>query len=143
MLPDRLREAGAEVDVVALYETVREQLDDATRERIEQADYVTFTSSSTVRFFCEAIGGAERLPAGGARRLDRAGHERRPRASWGCEVDVEAAAARHRRARRGAARRRRRLAMLPVTFLSDYGHGDEYVGVCHGVIQRIAPGARR
>jgi S-adenosylmethionine hydrolase len=31
--------------------------------------------------------------------------------------------------------------MLPISFLSDYGHEDEYVGVCHGVIQRIAPGA--
>src|SRR5919198_2707185 len=31
--------------------------------------------------------------------------------------------------------------MLPITFLSDYGYGDEYVGVCHGVIERIAPGA--
>jgi S-adenosyl-L-methionine hydrolase (adenosine-forming) len=31
--------------------------------------------------------------------------------------------------------------MLPITFLSDYGHRDEFVGVCHGVIQRIAPGA--
>jgi S-adenosylmethionine hydrolase len=30
---------------------------------------------------------------------------------------------------------------LPITFLSDYGHRDEFVGVCHGVIQRIAPGA--
>jgi hypothetical protein len=31
--------------------------------------------------------------------------------------------------------------MLPVTFLSDYGLQDEYVGVCHGVIRRIAPEA--
>jgi S-adenosylmethionine hydrolase len=31
--------------------------------------------------------------------------------------------------------------MLAITFLSDYGHRDEYVGVCHGVIERIAPGA--
>jgi S-adenosyl-L-methionine hydrolase (adenosine-forming) len=31
--------------------------------------------------------------------------------------------------------------MLPITFLSDYGQVDEYVGVCHGVIERIAPGA--
>jgi S-adenosylmethionine hydrolase len=31
--------------------------------------------------------------------------------------------------------------MLPITFLSDYGHEDEFVGVCHGVIERIAPGA--
>jgi S-adenosylmethionine hydrolase len=28
-----------------------------------------------------------------------------------------------------------------ISFLSDYGHRDEWVGVCHGVIQRIAPGA--
>jgi S-adenosylmethionine hydrolase len=28
-----------------------------------------------------------------------------------------------------------------VTFLSDYGHDDDFVGVCHGVIARIAPGA--
>jgi S-adenosylmethionine hydrolase len=31
--------------------------------------------------------------------------------------------------------------MLPLSFLSDYGRQDEFVGVCHGVIQRIAPGA--
>jgi hypothetical protein len=31
--------------------------------------------------------------------------------------------------------------MLPITFLSDYGHQDEFVGVCHGVIEKIAPGA--
>jgi S-adenosylmethionine hydrolase len=29
-----------------------------------------------------------------------------------------------------------------VTFLSDYGVGDDFVGVCHGVIARIAPDAR-
>src|SRR5881398_432477 len=29
-----------------------------------------------------------------------------------------------------------------VTFLSDYGHLDEFVGVCHGVIARLAPEAR-
>jgi S-adenosylmethionine hydrolase len=31
---------------------------------------------------------------------------------------------------------------LPISFLSDYGYEDDFVGVCHGVIQRIAPGAR-
>jgi len=31
--------------------------------------------------------------------------------------------------------------MLPITFLSDYGYRDEFAGVCHGVIERIAPGA--
>jgi S-adenosylmethionine hydrolase len=33
------------------------------------------------------------------------------------------------------------MTTLPITFLSDYGYSDEFVGVCHGVIQRIAPGA--
>ena len=29
-----------------------------------------------------------------------------------------------------------------ITFLSDYGHSDEFVGVCHGVIARRCPQAR-
>ena len=29
-----------------------------------------------------------------------------------------------------------------LTFLSDYGHDDDFVGVCHGVMARIAPDAR-
>jgi S-adenosylmethionine hydrolase len=29
----------------------------------------------------------------------------------------------------------------PITFLSDYGTDDEFAGVCHAVIARIAPGA--
>jgi S-adenosyl-L-methionine hydrolase (adenosine-forming) len=29
-----------------------------------------------------------------------------------------------------------------IAFLSDYGHADEFVGVCHGVIARRCPGAR-
>ncbi|MDP2712787.1 MAG: biotin--[acetyl-CoA-carboxylase] ligase [Solirubrobacteraceae bacterium] len=32
--------------------------------------------------------------------------------------------------------------MAVVTFLSDYGHDDDFVGVCHGVIARIAPDVR-
>ncbi len=30
----------------------------------------------------------------------------------------------------------------PITFLSDYGHDDEFAGVCRAVIARIAPDAR-
>lgn len=30
---------------------------------------------------------------------------------------------------------------MVITFLTDYGHLDEFVGVCHGVIARIAPDA--
>ena len=32
--------------------------------------------------------------------------------------------------------------MTPITFLSDYGLRDEYVGVCHGVIAQLAPAVR-
>ncbi len=56
VLVDALRERGAEVDVVALYETVAEPLSDAHRDAVARADYVTFTSSSTVRFLFEAVG---------------------------------------------------------------------------------------
>ncbi|HYN91552.1 MAG TPA: uroporphyrinogen-III C-methyltransferase [Thermoleophilaceae bacterium] len=48
VLPDALRERGAELDDVALYETVAEPLGDAEREALARATYVTFTSSSTV-----------------------------------------------------------------------------------------------
>jgi uroporphyrinogen III methyltransferase/synthase len=55
VLPDALRARGAEVDVVALYETVAEPLSELAREQAGRADYVTFTSSSTVRFFLQAL----------------------------------------------------------------------------------------
>jgi uroporphyrinogen III methyltransferase/synthase len=57
VLPDALRAQGAEVDVVALYETLADALSEEHRELARRADYVTFTSSSTVRFFLEAVGG--------------------------------------------------------------------------------------
>jgi uroporphyrinogen III methyltransferase / synthase len=56
VLPDALRERGAEVELLALYETVAEPLDGDTAAAAAQADYVTFTSASTVRFFLEAAG---------------------------------------------------------------------------------------
>ena len=62
VLPDALRERGAEVDAVALYETVREQPEPGAVEAARDADYVTFTSASTVRNLSEALGGE--LPAG-------------------------------------------------------------------------------
>jgi len=34
------------------------------------------------------------------------------------------------------------MAPLPISFLSDFGHEDEFVGVVHGVIARIAPEVR-
>jgi uroporphyrinogen III methyltransferase/synthase len=62
VLPDALRERGARVDVVALYETVSEEPDPEAMQAARSADYVTFTSSSTVRNFTDAMGGA--LPEG-------------------------------------------------------------------------------
>jgi uroporphyrinogen III methyltransferase/synthase len=61
VIPDALRARGAQVDVLALYETVAEPLAPQTLEAARAADYVTFTSSSTVRFFLEAAGGAAGL----------------------------------------------------------------------------------
>ncbi|MGI9184032.1 MAG: uroporphyrinogen-III C-methyltransferase [Solirubrobacteraceae bacterium] len=58
VLPDALRERGAEVDVLALYETVADPLSVAELEQVARADYVTFTSSSTVRFFFFAAAAA-------------------------------------------------------------------------------------
>jgi uroporphyrinogen III methyltransferase / synthase len=56
VLPDALRKKGAEVDVVTLYETVPEEPDPEALERARDADFITFTSSSTVRNFVEAAG---------------------------------------------------------------------------------------
>ena len=136
VLPNALRARGVEVDVAALYETIPEPLADGAREAAADADYLLFASASSVRFFAQA-GGALAGPAAG---LDRPGDERR------------AARPRRRAGRRGraahprrAGRRRaagRALMSRPITFLSDYGLADEFVGVVHGVIAGICPDAR-
>jgi uroporphyrinogen III methyltransferase / synthase len=54
LLPDALRKKGAKVDEVALYETVAEAPDPDELERAKDADFITFTSSSTVRNFLAA-----------------------------------------------------------------------------------------
>jgi uroporphyrinogen III methyltransferase/synthase len=56
VLPDALRERGAQVDVLDLYETVVEPLTPETLAAARTADYVTFTSASTVRNFLQAAG---------------------------------------------------------------------------------------
>jgi uroporphyrinogen III methyltransferase / synthase len=60
VLPDALGDRGAKVDVVSLYETVAEPPDPAAVEAAQVADYLTFTSSSTVRNLVAALDG--RLP---------------------------------------------------------------------------------
>ena len=59
VLPETLREHGATVDVVDTYDTVAEvDASEAIRDDLiaNGADAITFTSSSTVRFFFEAFG---------------------------------------------------------------------------------------
>jgi uroporphyrinogen III methyltransferase/synthase len=86
LLPDALRERGAEVDDVALYDTRAESLDDGSRERLARATHVTFTSSSTVRFFLDAGG---ELPAG-ARLVSIGPVTSATARELGLHVDVEA-----------------------------------------------------
>ncbi len=56
VLPDALRARGAHVDVLALYRTVAEPLGREAREAVLGADYATFTSASSARFFHQAAG---------------------------------------------------------------------------------------
>jgi uroporphyrinogen III methyltransferase/synthase len=56
VLIEALRARGAQVDVVALYETVPEPLDPEAVSALAAADYVTFTSASTVRHLLAAAG---------------------------------------------------------------------------------------
>jgi len=56
VLPDALRARGAEVDDVALYDTLAEPLSRAQLDALARSTYVTFTSSSTVRFLVESGG---------------------------------------------------------------------------------------
>jgi uroporphyrinogen III methyltransferase/synthase len=57
VLPDALAGRGADVTVVPLYDTVAAPLSDDALRGAAAADYVTFTSSSTVRFFMSGIDG--------------------------------------------------------------------------------------
>jgi uroporphyrinogen III methyltransferase / synthase len=88
-LPDGLRALGAEVDVLALYDTVAEPLSDAQTEALKRATYVTFTSSSTVRFLLEALGESADALAG-ARLVSIGPVTSETLRSRGLEPDVEA-----------------------------------------------------
>jgi uroporphyrinogen-III synthase len=64
VIPDSLRAAGAQVDVVEAYETVvpvksRVRLRTLMKDRKRRPHVVTFTSSSTVRNFTELLGRAQ------------------------------------------------------------------------------------
>ena len=56
VLPDALRERGAEVELLALYRTIAEPLSDGERAAALGADLLVFASSSAVKAFHEAAG---------------------------------------------------------------------------------------
>jgi uroporphyrinogen III methyltransferase/synthase len=87
VVPDALRERGAAVDVVALYRTVADSPAAPTLEAAARADFVTFTSSSTVRYFLEAAGDA--FPRG-ARVISIGPATSATARELGLEVHVEA-----------------------------------------------------
>jgi len=87
VLPAGLLARGAIVDVVALYDTVAEPLEQEVRLAIEGADYVTFTSSSTVERFLAAAGGVPN----GARVVSIGPVTSATANELGVEVHVEAA----------------------------------------------------
>jgi uroporphyrinogen III methyltransferase / synthase len=89
LLPQALRERGADVDLVALYDTVPEALGDAELEGVARAEYVTFTSSSTVRFLAQALDGRVALPAS-ARVVSIGPVTSQTAREQGLEVHVEA-----------------------------------------------------
>jgi uroporphyrinogen III methyltransferase/synthase len=86
VLTDALRGRGAEVDEVALYETVAEPLGETERAALDRATYVTFTSSSTVRFLLDS--GAR--PPDGARVVSIGPVTSATAQEHGLTVDVEA-----------------------------------------------------
>ena len=86
VLPEALRERSSDVDDVALYDTRAERIDDGSREQLARATHVTFTSSSTVRFFLDAGG---ELPAG-ARLVSIGPVTSATARELGLRVDVEA-----------------------------------------------------
>ena len=63
VLPDALRERGAVVDVLPLYDTVAEPLSEAALAALARSDYVTFTSSSTVRNLLSGLPQGGTLPS--------------------------------------------------------------------------------
>jgi uroporphyrinogen III methyltransferase / synthase len=84
VLPDGLRQRGASVHVLPLYDTVAEPI---ARDALEGATYVTFTSSSTVSFFLDGGG----ILPDGARVVSIGPVTSETLREHGIEPDVEAA----------------------------------------------------
>jgi uroporphyrinogen III methyltransferase/synthase len=94
VLPQMLEEMGAQVDVVPAYRTVRDDSQaDFVREQLLSGgvDFLTFTSSSTVRNFVQLIGREALEQARGAFKVASIGPITSQTArELGLTVDVEA-----------------------------------------------------
>jgi uroporphyrinogen III methyltransferase/synthase len=88
LLPTALGQRGAEVDVLELYDTEAEDLSEEQLQAVRRADYVTFTSSSTVRFLLQALGDAQALS--GPRLVSIGPITSQALRDHGLRVDVEA-----------------------------------------------------
>ena len=66
VLPDTLRKRGALVEVLAVYDTLPADELEVPLDHLERADFITFTSSSTVRAFVRLL---ERAAGAGSRPL--------------------------------------------------------------------------
>jgi uroporphyrinogen III methyltransferase / synthase len=93
VLPEALRAAGAQVDVLDLYETVVEPLSAQALSLARAADYVTFTSASTVRNFLGAAGAQtdSAVLSGQTRTVSIGPVTSEALREHGLKVDVEAA----------------------------------------------------
>ncbi len=90
VVPEALRERGAEVDVVGLYDTVVEPLSEEQRALLANVDYVTFTSASSVRNLLDSLGEND-ASLGDARIVSIGPITSTEAGELGLTVDVEAA----------------------------------------------------
>ncbi|HYI81132.1 MAG TPA: uroporphyrinogen-III C-methyltransferase [Thermoleophilaceae bacterium] len=90
VVPKALRERGAEVDVVALYDTVVEPLSEEQRALLANVDYVTFTSASSARNLLDSLGEGD-ASLGDARIASIGPITTAAASELGLSVDVEAA----------------------------------------------------
>jgi uroporphyrinogen III methyltransferase / synthase len=87
---EALEDRGTDVTLIEPYVTVAERLDPRTRDRALAADWATFTSASSARFFCAAAGGAAAVRESGLKLASIGPITTEALREQGLEPDVEA-----------------------------------------------------
>jgi uroporphyrinogen III methyltransferase / synthase len=90
VVPDALRGRGAEVDTIALYDTLVEPLSQDQRAALANVDFVTLTSASSVRNLLTSLGDAGATQLGHARLASIGPITSDAARALGLTVDVEA-----------------------------------------------------